>query len=141
MEVILNSDTIFLRVSKNFHTQKSLMYYVIHVKTGKEQEAIDDITKYKSHESDFDIFSPFRKELRKYKGEFREVLVRCFPGYAQSFAASGRVTNPMRRRKTAHQKHNAVSSAPMVQMPSTPAMANGISRSKKRRGEDSINEV
>ena len=57
------------------------MYYVIHVKTGKEQEAIDHITKYKSHESDFDIFSPFRKELRKYKGEFKEVLVRCFPGY------------------------------------------------------------
>ena len=57
------------------------MYYVIHVKTGKEQDAIDDIIKYKSHESDFDVFSPFRKELRKYKGEFREVLVRCFPGY------------------------------------------------------------
>ena len=57
------------------------MYYVIHVKTGKEQDAIDDILKYKTHEVEFDIFSPFRKELRKYKGVWKEVLVRCFPGY------------------------------------------------------------
>ena len=57
------------------------MYYVIHVKTGKEQETIDDILKYKSHESTFDVFSPFRKENRKYNGQLKEVLVRCFPGY------------------------------------------------------------
>ena len=57
------------------------MYYVIQVKTGKEQQMIDDIKKYKSDQSDFDIFAPYRKELRKYKGEFKEVTVRCFPGY------------------------------------------------------------
>ena len=57
------------------------MYYVIHVKTGKEQKTIDDIKNYKHHESSFEIFAPYRKELRKYKGEFKEVTVRCFPGY------------------------------------------------------------
>ena len=60
---------------------KLLMYYVIQVKTGKEQQAIEDIMTYKPHESTFDVFAPYRKELRKYKGEFKEVIVRCFPGY------------------------------------------------------------
>ena len=45
------------------------MYYVINVKTGKEQQAIDD------------MFAPYRKTLRKYKGEFKEAIERCFPGY------------------------------------------------------------
>lgn len=57
------------------------MYYVIHVKTGKEQQAIDDIMKYKSDQSHFDVFAPYRKALRKYHGEFKEVVERCFPGY------------------------------------------------------------
>ena len=57
------------------------MYYVIQVKTGKEQQAIDDIKIYKSQEADFDVFAPYRKELRKYKSVFKEVTVRCFPGY------------------------------------------------------------
>ena len=57
------------------------MYYVIQVKTGKEQETIEMIRKCKKSTSDFDIFSPFRKELRKYNGQFKEVIIRCFPGY------------------------------------------------------------
>ena len=57
------------------------MYYVIQVKTGKEQEAIEDILKNKPDDPDFDVFSPYRKELRKYKGVYKEVLERCFPGY------------------------------------------------------------
>ena len=57
------------------------MYYVIQVKTGKEQEAIEDILKNKPDDPDFDVFSPYRKELRKYKGIYKEVLERCFPGY------------------------------------------------------------
>lgn len=58
------------------------MYYVINVKTGKEQQAIDDIRKYLSNKSEsFDIFSPYRKALRKYHGEMKEVVERCFPGY------------------------------------------------------------
>lgn len=57
------------------------MYYVIQVKTGKEQEAIDDILKNKPDDPDFDVFSPYRKELRKYKGVYKEVIERCFPGY------------------------------------------------------------
>ena len=57
------------------------MYYVIQVKTGKEQEAIDNIRKFKKSDVDFDVFSPYRKELRKYGNEFKEVIVRCFPGY------------------------------------------------------------
>lgn len=57
------------------------MYYVIQVKTGKEQKVIEDIMKYKSEGASFDVFAPYRKERRKYKGEFKEVIERCFPGY------------------------------------------------------------
>ena len=49
------------------------MYYVIQVKTGKEQKAIDDILKNKPDDASFDVFAPYRKSLRKYKGELREV--------------------------------------------------------------------
>ena len=57
------------------------MYYVIQVKTGKEQQAIEDILKNKPDDASFDVFAPYRKALRKYKGEFKEVIERCFPGY------------------------------------------------------------
>ena len=57
------------------------MYYVVQVKTGKEQKAIEDIMHYKSEDADFDVFSPYRKVLKKFRGEFKEVVVRCFPGY------------------------------------------------------------
>ena len=57
------------------------MYYVIHVRTGKEQDAINDILKNKPDDASFDVFAPYRKSLRKYKGEMKEVIQRCFPGY------------------------------------------------------------
>ena len=57
------------------------MYYVIQVKTGKEHQAIEDILKNKPDDASFDVFSPYRKSLRKYKGETKEVIERCFPGY------------------------------------------------------------
>ena len=57
------------------------MYYVIQVKTGKEQQAIEDILKNKPDDASFDVFAPYRKALRKYKGVMREVVERCFPGY------------------------------------------------------------
>ena len=58
------------------------MYYVIQVKTGKEQKAIEDIMKNNhSHDPNFDVFAPYREGYRKYKGEQRLVLERCFPGY------------------------------------------------------------
>ena len=57
------------------------MYYVIQVKTGKEQEMIDNIKKHKRSQVDFDVFSPYRKVLRKYGSEYKEVIERCFPGY------------------------------------------------------------
>ena len=57
------------------------MYYVIQVKTGKEQQAIEDIMKNKPDDASFDVFSPYRKSLRKFKGVMREVVERCFPGY------------------------------------------------------------
>ena len=57
------------------------MYYVIQVQTGKEQKVIDDIKDHLHDKFICDVFSPYRKELRKYKGEFKEVVVRCFPGY------------------------------------------------------------
>ena len=57
------------------------MYYVIQVKTGKEQKAIEDIMKNKPDDASFDVFAPYRKTLRKYKGVMKEVVERCFPGY------------------------------------------------------------
>ena len=58
------------------------MYYVIQVKTGKEEKTMLDILK-NNHSDDptFEVFSPFRKALRKYKGELKEVIERCFPSY------------------------------------------------------------
>ena len=58
------------------------MYYVIQVKTGKEEKTMLDIIK-NNHSDDptFEVFSPYRKALRKYKGELKEVIERCFPGY------------------------------------------------------------
>ena len=57
------------------------MYYVIQVKTGKEEQAIEDILKNKPDDASFDVFAPYRKSLRKYKGVMRQVVERCFPGY------------------------------------------------------------
>ena len=58
------------------------MYYVIQVKTGKEQQTIEDILKNKPlDDPSFDVFSPYRKAIRKFKGIEKEVIERCFPGY------------------------------------------------------------
>ena len=57
------------------------MYYVIQVQTGKEEKVIEDIKRYKKHEDIFDVFSPSMKQLRKYKDGWKEVTVKCFPGY------------------------------------------------------------
>lgn len=57
------------------------MYYVIQVKTGKEQKAIEDILKNRPDDPDFDVFAPFRRSQRKFHGEWKEVIERCFPGY------------------------------------------------------------
>ncbi len=61
-----------------FYTQ---MYYVIQVKTGAEARVKKDIDKKISGRYFVDVFSPFRKTLRKYKGVFMETKERCFPGY------------------------------------------------------------
>ena len=58
-----------------------IMYYVIQVKTGKEEKTIEAIKRRLGKKQGFELFSPYRKDLRKYKGEFKEVKVRCFPGY------------------------------------------------------------
>ena len=57
------------------------MYYVIQVKTGKEQEAIENILKNKPDDPSFDVFAPYRISIRKYKGVEKQVIERCFPGY------------------------------------------------------------
>ena len=57
------------------------MYYVIHVETGKEDKVIDEIKRYKDHEDTFEVFTPLMKQLRKYKGEWKEATIKCFPGY------------------------------------------------------------
>ena len=57
------------------------MYYVIQVQTGKEEKAISAIKKQIGEKEGFDIFTPSRKVLRKFHGEFKEVTEKCFPGY------------------------------------------------------------
>ena len=57
------------------------MYYVIQVKTGKEETMIEDIKKQLNDLSDYDVFAPYRKAIRKHKGVMKEVKERCFPGY------------------------------------------------------------
>ena len=57
------------------------MYYVVQVKTGKEEKTIEELKRQLGDKEGFDVFSPFRKSLRKYNGEFKEVVERCFPGY------------------------------------------------------------
>ena len=61
--------------------KKHDMYYVVQVKTGKEQQAIEDILMNKPDDPSFDVFAPHRKSIRKYKGVEKEVIERCFPGY------------------------------------------------------------
>ena len=57
------------------------MYYVVQVKTGNEDKVIDEIKKQKRASVVFDAFAPQRKAKRKYKGEWKEIIERCFPGY------------------------------------------------------------
>ena len=58
------------------------MYYVINVKTGKESKTIDAIKTQLKGKEGFDIFAPYRKVIKKYKGGVeKEVIERCFPGY------------------------------------------------------------
>ena len=57
------------------------MYYVIQVKTGKEQKAIEDIMKNKPDDESFEVFAPYRKAIKKFHGVEKEVVERCFPGY------------------------------------------------------------
>ena len=65
----------------NFHALKTAMYYVIQVKTGKEQKAIEDIMKNKPDDESFEVFAPYRKAIKKFHGVEKEVKERCFPGY------------------------------------------------------------
>ena len=58
------------------------MYYVIQVRTGKEFQTIDAIKKQLGEKEGFDVFTPYRKVMKKYKGGvLKEVTERCFPGY------------------------------------------------------------
>lgn len=68
-------------MSEHAIKRENSMYYVIQVKTGKENETIQDILKNKPDDPSFDVFSPYRKVLKKFKGIEKEVIERCFPGY------------------------------------------------------------
>ena len=57
------------------------MYYVIQVQSGKEDKVIEEIKSHKDHDPSFDIFTPCRTERRKYKDGFKDIKVKCFPGY------------------------------------------------------------
>ena len=61
--------------------RKNVMYYVIHVKTGNEEKIIESINRQIGAKQGFEVFAPFRKSIRKYKGVEKEVIERCFPGY------------------------------------------------------------
>jgi transcriptional antiterminator NusG len=58
------------------------MYYVVQVKTGKEEKTIDAIKKQLGNDIDsFDVFAPYKVSIRSHKGVRKEVIERCFPGY------------------------------------------------------------
>lgn len=58
------------------------MYYVVQVKTGQEEKTISAIKKQLGNDiTSFDVFAPYRKSIRRYKGTSKEVIERCFPGY------------------------------------------------------------
>ena len=80
IEVILSLICVLAYI-KELSYSKTPMYYVIHVETGKEDKVIDEIKRYKDHEDTFEVFTPLMKQLRKYKGEWKEVTIKCFPGY------------------------------------------------------------
>lgn len=74
---------IILTISNDptcFRNEK-IMYYVIQVITGDEEKTIDAIKKQIGNKEGFDVFAPFRKVIRKYRGVEKEVIQRCFPGY------------------------------------------------------------
>ena len=57
------------------------MYYVIQVQSGKEKKTIHDIKMHMKDLSFFDVFTPYRRVIRRRNGENHEELERCFPGY------------------------------------------------------------
>ena len=57
------------------------MYYVIQVQSRHEEEIIEMIKKMVSNDLIIDIFSPSVEQKRKYKGDWRKITVKCFPGY------------------------------------------------------------
>ena len=59
------------------------MYYVIQVKTGKEQKAIEDILKNKPDDPDFDVFAPFRYDTPRRRSP-------CRAGAAAAIRTQGR---------------------------------------------------
>ena len=59
----------------------TLMYYVIQVKTGQEEEMMEDIESLAKGRYDVAIFIPKRVVLRKRAGEYVRWTEKCFPGY------------------------------------------------------------
>ena len=63
------------------------MYYVVQVKTGKEEKTIQAIKKQlvdklgEELAERYDVFSPYKMSLKKFKDKYKEVVERCFPGY------------------------------------------------------------
>ena len=58
------------------------MLYVIHTTTGKEDELIDKIHRESAHQEDYtDVFCIRRNVWKKFKGQWRNVSERLFPGY------------------------------------------------------------
>lgn len=57
------------------------MYYVIQTQTGKEQKTIEEINDRVNTSFAYEAFMPLFVQLKKIKGEWKEVVKPYFPGY------------------------------------------------------------
>ena len=62
------------------------MYYVVQVKTGKEEKTIEAIKKQLGNDIDsFDVFAPYKKSIRRSKGTSKEVIERSNVSHRDTF--------------------------------------------------------
>lgn len=57
------------------------MYFVIQVQTGKENKTIKEMEERISDYFRYEVFTPKYTMLKKYKGEWKEIIKPYFPGY------------------------------------------------------------
>ena len=57
------------------------MYYVIQVRTGKEEKMIEEIKNHLTNDIINDLFTPFYTQRKHIKGEWIDIDKPAFPGY------------------------------------------------------------